>query len=344
MKHFIPLQAYIVSLVFLLVTFTSRSQNPDSLFIEEVKNIEISINSLDEISIENLYLTDVSYSVFYDALSPVGEWIQITPEEIEEELRDGEGQGKSFSRSEDDFLFIWKPKISDINWKPYSQGSWQYTDHGWLWMSSESWGWATYHYGRWVNSKKYGWIWIPGKVWAPAWVQWRISNDNIGWTALTTDAKWKVNEGITNETYKYSASADDWIFVDKSKFQDEFTSGNVIPSTQNSGLIKASSKVTEIKYENEKIINRGPDRKDIENRTGKVIKEYKVKPTTEKKISLSNDNGISVYKDKFKKLSYDKDIKKYKFKDRPKKFKRSQKIKKIMKKKIENKRRKEKIN
>jgi uncharacterized protein YraI len=34
--------------------------------------------------------------------------------------------------------------------RPYTVGRWVFTDrYGWMWASSEPFGWATYHYGRW---------------------------------------------------------------------------------------------------------------------------------------------------------------------------------------------------
>ena len=32
-----------------------------------------------------------------------------------------------------------------------------------------------------------GWFWIPGDEWAPAWVDWRYSNDYVGWAPLPPD-------------------------------------------------------------------------------------------------------------------------------------------------------------
>src|SRR5258708_33820088 len=65
-------------------------------------------------------------------------------------------------------------------WRPYTLGHWVYTDDdGWLWVSDEEWGWAAYHYGRWYNDSG-RWFWVPGRVWAPAWVAWRTGGGHIG--------------------------------------------------------------------------------------------------------------------------------------------------------------------
>jgi len=52
----------------------------------------------------------------------------------------------------------------------------------------EPWGWATYHYGRWVNLDGTGWCWVPGYTWAPAWVSWRYGDGYCGWAPLPPDS------------------------------------------------------------------------------------------------------------------------------------------------------------
>lgn len=264
----------IISLVIINLNSVLRAQDSDSLLLEKIRNIDVSLTSLDETTIENLYLTDVSYEVFYDALSPVGEWIQITKDEIDEEVSDGDGQGySSFQDPETEFLFIWRPKDTDENWRPYINGQWVYTDHGWLWASNESWGWAVFHYGRWWNSPKYGWVWLPGKVWSPAWVQWRISDDHIGWCALSPKAKWKGEEGLNDAAYKYKNKDGDWVFVEKTKFQNVINANEVLAVSKNTNLISNSQRFLDIRFENKIMVNNGPDVKDVEKRTGMIIKQ-----------------------------------------------------------------------
>jgi hypothetical protein len=118
--------------------FTLRllAQPEDSLLIEKIKNIDISLTSLEETE-EDLYLNPVSFQTFYDELSPEGEWIQITKEEIEQELKDGNGQSyASYLQDDYEIVFIWRPKVNEEDWKPYTNGKWVYTDQGWLWVSN----------------------------------------------------------------------------------------------------------------------------------------------------------------------------------------------------------------
>ncbi|MCE0523163.1 MAG: hypothetical protein LV480_09665 [Methylacidiphilales bacterium] len=107
----------------------------------------------------------VTFQTFYDSLSSLGTWIQTS-----------------------DYGYVWQPQVNDPDWTPYTVGSWAYTDDGWTWVSDEPWGWATYHYGRWVNLDGIGWCWVPGYTWAPAWVSWRYGDGYVGWAPLPPDS------------------------------------------------------------------------------------------------------------------------------------------------------------
>ena len=60
---------------------------------------------------------------------------------------------------------VWQPSTvrHDMNWAPYTNGNWHSTDLGWHFTSNDPWGWACYHYGRWVRYHHIGWCWIPGR-------------------------------------------------------------------------------------------------------------------------------------------------------------------------------------
>jgi hypothetical protein len=107
----------------------------------------------------------VTFQTFYDALASDGKWFQ-TP----------------------DYGYVWQPQVTDPNWAPYTVGHWVYTNDGWTWASDEPWGWATYHYGRWVNLDGVGWCWVPGYTWGPAWVSWRYGDGYCGWAPLPPDS------------------------------------------------------------------------------------------------------------------------------------------------------------
>lgn len=74
---------------------------------------------------------------------------------------------------------VWRPRVA-IGWAPYVDGRWAWTPAGWTWISYEPWAW-TFHYGRWSFAPAWGWVWVPGTVWAPAWVSWWWGSGYVGW-------------------------------------------------------------------------------------------------------------------------------------------------------------------
>ena len=93
---------------------------------------------------------------------------------------------------------VWTPRVS-AGWVPYRDGRWVWIDPwGWTWVDAEPWGFAPFHYGRWVSLNS-GWGWVPGHfverpVYAPALVAfvggggWGMSlslgSSPVGWFPL----------------------------------------------------------------------------------------------------------------------------------------------------------------
>ena len=78
--------------------------------------------------------------------------------------------------SEDaDYGSVWYPRAVAVDWVPYHMGHWVYiAPWGWTWVDEEPWGFAPFHYGRWVLVGA-RWGWVPGPrvvrpVYAPALV------------------------------------------------------------------------------------------------------------------------------------------------------------------------------
>jgi hypothetical protein len=75
---------------------------------------------------------------------------------------------------------VWVPTAVVAGWVPYRYGQWVWvTPWGWTWIDDAPWGYAPFHYGRWVVWKN-SWCWVPtprhamhGRaVYAPALVAW----------------------------------------------------------------------------------------------------------------------------------------------------------------------------
>lgn len=107
----------------------------------------------------------VTVDTFDPYLEPYGAWINVP------------GYGR-----------VWRPASTYVGagFYPYgSGGRWLYSDAGWVFESSYPFGWAVFHYGRWMNDPFYGWCWAPSTEWAPAWVSWRVGGPYIGWAPLS---------------------------------------------------------------------------------------------------------------------------------------------------------------
>ena len=80
-------------------------------------------------------------------------------------------------RQTPDYGPVWIPSTVAPGWAPYSDGQWIYQNPwGWTWVDAAPWGFAPFHYGRWVSFGGY-WGWAPGpygaRPWyAPAMVAW----------------------------------------------------------------------------------------------------------------------------------------------------------------------------
>lgn len=80
---------------------------------------------------------------------------------------------------------VWYPRAVASDWAPYRFGRWAWVaPWGWTWIDQSAWGFAPFHYGRWVSIRG-RWGWVPGSyvarpVYAPALVAWV---GNPGWNA-----------------------------------------------------------------------------------------------------------------------------------------------------------------
>ncbi len=104
------------------------------------------------------------------------------PEEVQPYY--GELAGAGDWTYADEYGYVWSPSGAGADFRPYYGASWSYGPRGYFWVSNKPWGWAPYHYGRWVWIGGRGWCWTPGSVFAGAWVAWSFGSSYIGWGPL----------------------------------------------------------------------------------------------------------------------------------------------------------------
>jgi len=80
---------------------------------------------------------------------------------------------------------VWYPTSVPDDWAPYRFGHWDSIEPwGWTWIDDQPWGFAPFHYGRWINVDGH-WGWAPGNVvphpvYAPALVAFIDATDDPG--------------------------------------------------------------------------------------------------------------------------------------------------------------------
>jgi Family of unknown function (DUF6600) len=198
-----------------------------------------------------------AYGMFYEKLDPYGEW-----------------------RETSNYGYVWQPREAEQSrdWRPYTEGRWVYSDAGWTWVSDESFGWATYHYGRWLRLKRVGWVWVPGDEWAPAWVSWRSNKDYVGWAPLPPEARFDRRSGIQNwaDSY-YDIGPDQYAFVSSNEFGNEHVRRSVVPAERNSSIVIETTNVTRITFANTSIVNEGPNYDELRSRSRRPIERYRLR-------------------------------------------------------------------
>ncbi len=207
---------------------------------------------------------DVSVDFFYNNLND-GNWVEVA-----------------------DYGYCWQPSVavSNSDWRPYADGYWAYTDVGWTWVSNEDFGWATYHYGRWLRLEEQGWVWVPGYEWGPAWVSWRTGGDYVGWAPLPP-TRGRVYEGrpITGHVdIEFDIGPLYYNFVDVRYIGEPVLRERIVPPTQNITVIEKTVNVTNITYTNSVVYNYGPDY----NR----ISQYSVRPV--QRLTLQRETNANL--------------------------------------------------
>ena len=213
---------------------------------------------------------EVSMQVFYDELSPYGEWVDYPQ-----------------------YGYVWIPDAG-ADFVPYStRGQWIYTDYGWTWMSDYEWGWAPFHYGRWDYDTYYGWLWVPDYDWGPSWVTWRRAGGYYGWQPMRPGIN--INYSFGNDYYNnYS---DNWIFVRNRDFQKPNVSRYHVNPTRRNQIIRNSTVInnTYIDHQRNTTYISGPNRQEVQQVTRKNIRSFTVQESSRPGQSLNNDQ-LRIYR------------------------------------------------
>ena len=123
--------------------------------------------------------------VYASAVAGQGEF--VSPDTIGAQDLKGNGDWET----DDTYGAVWFPSSVAVGWVPYSCGRWAWVaPWGWNWVGCESWGFAPFHYGRWMHRGP-RWGWVPGPpglrpVYAPALVVFAGGKDfRVGGVGVT---------------------------------------------------------------------------------------------------------------------------------------------------------------
>jgi hypothetical protein len=109
---------------------------------------------------------------------------------------------------DDLYGYVWRPYIDNgrypWGWSPYYYGQWCSVGGQMFWVPQEPWGWVPYHLGIWQWDKKLGWVWMPGSLFAPAWVTWDFFFGYAAWRP------WSFFDWIYGDPYM-AGSDPEWI-------------------------------------------------------------------------------------------------------------------------------------
>ena len=238
---------------------------------------------------EDLFDENTDYKELYKDLNKDGEWVTIKESSLYDST-DSDAKNVTNIR----IINVWKPNGMSPDWSPYSEGRWTYTYTGWMWVTDYLWGWATYHYGRWVYDYYYGWVWMPGRYWAPSWVQWCYDSYYIGWYPIYPRChRW--HHGYHNRYYAHGHH-NHWVIVKRKDFTEKIDKNVTVDSKENKRILEGSKKSVIVKKDGNNFVNIGPKVETIEKNTQKKIEPKKVKIDDKKGITKVDETSVSLYR------------------------------------------------
>lgn len=316
-------------IIFLLSGFVSCTKKSDDTADNTVKEADMTALSSEDVNESDEDLLNVDYKEFYDELAPHGEWIEVKDSDIGVDLKKESSSGESrrsisFSElfgvkdahAEDvsfGAFFVWKPAPNlavgmaagePVTYTPYSNGQWVYTNNGWYFRARSEPEEITHHYGRWVYTPAMGWLWVPGRVWAPAWVDWREEEDYIAWTPVPPSVYIVNNVIITPPVYE-----ERFVVVERRYFTEPDVYKYSYKENKHKIKITEWKRLDGIMVVNKTVINKGPDVTVIQSVTGRTFEPVVINHVTGKSKIKYSEREYDVYSPEFRKVKKEVKVK-----------------------------------
>lgn len=310
---------------------------------EENKDLEATAVEDKDLTESDEDLTTVDYKEFYEQLAPHGEWIQVKPEDIgmkplsvQSDLKNKSGitlsgllgiqDAYASSYENNGLVYVWKPSpsLAVMNvegstpvYVPYSNGKWVNTNSGWYFKANTPPEETTSHYGRWVKNPEAGWLWVPGRVWAPAWVDWKQNDQYVSWAPLPPSV-YMVNGSMSTPVIDNN----NYMIVEKKYFvePDVYKYNNNYYQSGERIIVNDFASLTGLVLVDNLLVNRGPDVGLIQTIYGRNIELISIQPVRTYTEVRYTGNDYYVYKPGFKRYK-SKDNKKFNV-NQPKSYKK----------------------
>lgn len=209
---------------------------------------------------------DVSLQSFYDELSPYGIWI-----------------------NDPDYGYVWRPDVDQREFRPYyTNGRWVMTEYGNTWVSNYDWGWAPFHYGRWVYNRYNSWIWIPDTTWGPAWVTWRSGGGYYGWAPMGPSININISFGRPYRLPDFC-----WNFIPQRDIY--YNSFPRYYSRRNTVYIQNTVIINNTYVRNNRTYYTGPRADDIRRVTNRDVTVYNINRNSRTGGTRIENNTVNIY-------------------------------------------------
>jgi hypothetical protein len=151
-------------------------------------------------------------------------------------------------RDDSNYGHVWFPNRVSAGWAPYREGHWDWiSPWGWTWVDDSSWGYAPYHYGRWVTvGGRWGWVAGPvavRAVYAPALVVFIGAGGvgfggNVGWFPLGPREVYVPSYHVSRE------------YVNRINISNTTVNNVTITNVYNTTIINKTTNITNVTYVN----------------------------------------------------------------------------------------------
>ena len=153
-------------------------------------------------------------------------------------------------RDDPSYGHVWFPNRVDAGWAPYHEGHWAWiAPWGWTWVDDAPWGYAPFHYGRWISAGgRWGWVAGPVDVvpvYAPALVVFvgslGVVGGNVGWFPLGPREVYVPTYNVSRE------------YVNRVNISNTTVNTTTINNVYNTTIVNKSTTITNVTYVNKTV-------------------------------------------------------------------------------------------